>query len=1192
MAFCDDYKNPLTRGGTSQLERHLPGLTPGYVDIDERDYSDWIVFAAEFSKYVTFYDSHTGNATNTWQPFFNQDVSAVLGSIAVQNIETYRLMVKERFNFLKDNRNATSTEALKTNLSELFSAVFTLSKSLDAYTNRLGDDVAFKLTLVNLIKNKLSPALIRLSAYVKGADKLGFYKNVTSNTWRILNLPLIDAKSIQDDRHAFSNLWLSFDGVEADESIFGEAIDGETDAERSFQMISHAANHFLFASIFDQFTGAFSRLIVDAEKALSITLENYPEHAPHYTLFLAFLKLFKISQRHLNGVTERHLDFYYKEVLRVKPKPAIPNTVHLIAELAKPVQQAVLPSGTLFKAGKDSLGKDVVYSLDKETSFNKAEVALFKAVYHEHRLFASPVMNSADGQGAAIKTTLKEWHPFVNKGLHGEINMPLAEVGFAIASHYLFLAEGQRTVRIKIDHPQISALSATMLTCYLTTEKNWFEASDISVNASVLEQSPCAEIVVTIPPAAPSITAHQAKIHGGNFNVDVPVLKIMLRNDVRDSAYAYETLKQIAISKIQLVVEVGTTQGDDGLKRLSVSNQNNRIDTSKPFQPWGPAPEKEMALIIGSHELFSKQNVSFNVNVSWANRPSPYNRTHGVDLEFLAGGNWRKLHEGPGDNLNPVRVCTAVSETIIIGDVPAKFLLDYKERSFNYNAASNAGFFRIVLLEDFGHRAYSVALRDHLIRKALKENTTEPVEPYTPVIKSLAILYAAHSPVVRLQENREGTEQQVRFFHVGPFGEAAQPALRTGTPQYLLPPFKSRSSDGEIDNIAEWYIGMKNLLPGQAVNILFQFLEGSTDPRVSKPEKHVFWSYLSHNVWKSFDAPYFDDATRQLVQSGIISFSIPEDATIDNSLFPAGYIWLKAGIASAPQAICKVLSVTAQAMSATYLPLNNAPDFLDSPLPPGTITKLKEPNASFKKITQPYASFGGRQAESNRQFYLRTSERLRHKGRAITIWDYERLVLEAYPQLYKVKCLNHTRIQDDGNNASIYHENQPGHVAIITIPDLTNRNEVNPLKPYTNQRLLREILEFLRQRVSQQVQVHVCNPVFEEVLVRFTLKLKSGYDDVAFYRQLLQNEITQYLSPWTFSNQVDLQFGGKIYKSSIINFIEERPYVDFITDVQMFHKPEEASPISDDLEEIQATTARSVLVSALASEHQIFVSNE
>ena len=64
---CAPHKNPLQRSGTSQADRRLPGLSPEYVRIDERRYSDWIVFAAEFSKWLRFYDSASGASLQGWQ---------------------------------------------------------------------------------------------------------------------------------------------------------------------------------------------------------------------------------------------------------------------------------------------------------------------------------------------------------------------------------------------------------------------------------------------------------------------------------------------------------------------------------------------------------------------------------------------------------------------------------------------------------------------------------------------------------------------------------------------------------------------------------------------------------------------------------------------------------------------------------------------------------------------------------------------------------------------------------------------------------------------------------------------------------------------------------------------------------------------------------------------------------------------
>jgi hypothetical protein len=434
----------------------------------------------------------------------------------------------------------------------------------------------------------------------------------------------------------------------------------------------------------------------------------------------------------------------------------------------------------------------------------------------------------------------------------------------------------------------------------------------------------------------------------------------------------------------------------------------------------------------------------------------------------------------------------------------------------------------------------------------------------------------------------EFNARPARFYHIGPFGISERHGALNG-PVSLLPRL---GSDGK-DHVGEWFLGMRDLAPGQAVSLLVQLLEGSTDPLLGKPEKHVTWSYLARDGWMPFLDSDVSDGTRQLLESGIISFAIPRDAVTNNPVMPRGLLWLRASVTEAAAAVCKILSVKAQAMRVTLEMEGIAPDFPDHALPAGAIAKPKSPDARFKKFSQPYPALGGRRDESREMFRLRASARLRHRGRASTLWDYENLVLEAFPQLYRVKCLNHTRVKEVAETGEDnYNEQQPGYVTIVTLPALGNRNDMNPLKPYTPQGLLSEIRDFLKelvtgQLVPDQVNVNVCNPQFEEVSLDFKLKLKPGHTDFNYFRGRLQEEIARYLSPWAYDGIADIRFGGKIPKSALIDFIEDRPYVDFITDVVLkLGAKADAEP--QEVEEVAiATTARSILVSAPPKHHGI-----
>ena len=61
-----------------------------------------------------------------------------------------------------------------------------------------------------------------------------------------------------------------------------------------------------------------------------------------------------------------------------------------------------------------------------------------------------------------------------------------------------------------------------------------------------------------------------------------------------------------------------------------------------------------------------------------------------------------------------------------------------------------------------------------------------------------------------------------------------------------------------------------------------------------------------------------------------------------------------------------------------------------------TITKTANAIPGVKAVSQPFVGCEGVYAEDDNHFYSRVSERLRHKDRAVSAWDYERLVLQSF----------------------------------------------------------------------------------------------------------------------------------------------------------------------------------------------------
>ncbi|MCK7559676.1 hypothetical protein MKQ70_33920 [Chitinophaga sedimenti] len=187
-------------------------------------------------------------------------------------------------------------------------------------------------------------------------------------------------------------------------------------------------------------------------------------------------------------------------------------------------------------------------------------------------------------------------------------------------------------------------------------------------------------------------------------------------------------------------------------------------------------------------------------------------------------------------------------------------------------------------------------------------------------------------------------------------------------------------------------------------------------------------------------------------------------------------------------------------------------------------------------------------------------------------------MLQQFPEIYKVKCLQHS----SGATGHCCAHQSPGDVTLIVVPDLRNANAIHPLEPKVSKDVLVRAADYLQQHCSFFTTVYVENPRYEKVLleckVRFTTQGANGY-----YKKKLNEELVQFLSPWAFDSSLDITFGGAVRKSVLLNFIDERPYVDFVTDCHMYHVVN--GQRSGDLGEIFVSDPRAILVSG--SQHTI-----
>ena len=1148
-------KNPLNREGTSIVNRVLDALSVNYARADERQAADIMLFLQRYAKQLRYHKS-SGGEEGTWEPLMTIDISvtlAVLMQIDTLSGSDYKKQLYKRI-----KQTLQPTEA-KRSLKYVFDLLFSLTKIVVTQYYLLPTSFEYRQQIRNIVQAKI----------------IGPVANLKDLFDKFMAAGLID-NSVNTDSHSPVHTTSSHDynnnqlGTEwtLPAAVQGLGLPATGGPKKKIETI---IDHNFFNAQVEAVLNAVAAIGKKAEALFNTTLNNYPSHTPHYALVIAFLKLFKHAQDELNTYTKKHLDFYYKEGLQLKNKKAEADNVHLLFELQKPVSKHLLKVGEIFKSNKDAIsGKELQYALTEEVVFNKAVIEKVQSLVFlqspeaKETLYASPTAASEDGQGAKLTSTDKSWFTFGKPAA-----VKHAPVGFAIASNQLFLSEGTRTVTLTINFAEGTNRFAEVLpephtdffTGKLTGLKDWH---DVVINSIANTDGDQLTLSFTLSPSDPAIIPYTEAIHKENMEMDLPLLKVYLDQSVSNS-YAYRMLSNDSIASIAITVEVS------GVKELVLSNDIAAIDASKPFMPFGNFPHSGSSFYIGSNEVFQKKLTG--IKFSFENE-IPYTK----EIFNLQDGAWTEI---TGTELS--------SDTFSLNTSFKKAAVRFS-KSTPLAITSLDGFIKLTLgVDGFSKESYLTAVQTQINDTTLTQSSSNPLvfdissapiaSPKELILDGFSIDYEATS-VINLAADEKNNYN--RFLHITPFGYYEM-KFDAAIPSKIIPLVS------EIENNGELFIGVSNTEPEEVLNILFHVAAGSSNPL--KDSEPVSWYFLNaQNTWQAFEKRNVIDRTLDLSQSGIVTLTLPLTISNQCTALQKGLYWIKAAVQKNPDSVCKMILVQAQAAQVKLIQdeINNI-EFRQV-LPAGTVSKLLNTASEIKSISQPFDSFGGRAKETDEHFYVRVSERLRHKQKAITIWDYEHMILEQFPEISKVRCINHSGFYKGADDKDIFCENFPGHVSIITIPDFRGRSGINPLRPYTPVGTRKNIDAFIREHCSPFVKLHVKNPQFEEVQFEFNVTFHENLD-ASFYEQLLSKEIEKYLTPWAYDANSEISFGGRIIKSQVLNFVEERSYVDYVTDFKMHHiinREDKNNIIHDPNIEVAApTTARSLLVSYYNEETKV-----
>lgn len=481
---------------------------------------------------------------------------------------------------------------------------------------------------------------------------------------------------------------------------------------------------------------------------------------------------------------------------------------------------------------------------------------------------------------------------------------------------------------------------------------------------------------------------------------------------------------------------------------------------------------------------------------------------------------------------------------------------DIRTQHFEKHSPTLRRGFLVFTLEetDFLHKAYPQALSYYALSAPTLAHTLNP--PYTPAVNGISLEYCSEQ-VITGAENA-GID---RFYHLLPFNGHKEVSLLTPDrlPVYPYNPHDLQETPKALDPYAtgNLYIGIEKLQPGSAISLLFRVAAGTErNPELLPPQ--LVWSWLGpDNRWYPFGpGQVLRDETRGLTRSGMVQLAVPNAAVNRTTMLPGDLYWLRVAAIEDPlkdraaHALPALGGIDAQVVRARFANKDNELSHLAAPLPAETISGLLESRAEVRGVTQPLPSVGGRLPESTGfAFRTRVSERLRHKDRAVTLWDFERLLLEQYPDVAVARCIPHTRYK----TAAKASELAPGYVSVAVAPNpaLHDGPWLMPRFPKGD---LDEMRDFLAARANlfaaygedEEAYLQVLNPHYETLDIQVKVYFLPEYSDVAFYEKKLAEELRDYISPWLANPQAPPVFGRSIARSKILQFIEERYYVDYV----------------------------------------------
>ena len=432
-------------------------LSPKPCLLDSRTEKDLLCFLTEFASLINFYDTDN-TQQGSWKPFLLKDPVFLLAHISKVSF----------LNFY------TPYASAKTQLAAIFSSAGT------------GDDLSFYFNQIFSSISDVFYTLERWSFFMKRSDEQYEMKDYMLHRirsdfsgflWAINNLrdalsaSSLMGKSIEPVNYFVYDTW--------DDELWKQSRDKnpywevlgldkplQDNKKTGYEALIKACDR-----VFDFFKG----LIVHAHDAYE-ELKNRKSKYPDTTLLRTGVHLLSVHQQQLNGIAQKHLHFYYHDILKQQVQPAVADQVFICAELLKKDSTLLLPAGTLFNAGADAQKNPVYFASSEAVCLNPASLSKVCTLtsLNDEAGFSSLYLQAIEKPDALKQD--ESGHPLSWSTFGGAPVQPEMQVAqsLIVASPLLLLREGARSIVLTMTFSAATDLRQLKNASYfLSTQSDW-----------------------------------------------------------------------------------------------------------------------------------------------------------------------------------------------------------------------------------------------------------------------------------------------------------------------------------------------------------------------------------------------------------------------------------------------------------------------------------------------------------------------------------------------------------------------------------------------------------------------------------------------------------------------------------------------------------------------------------------------